>query len=184
MLGIHLQAHLNKCVKRNVVELAVGAAQVEGNRSFLGFLVADDDNIGSLKVLVVFDLLLHILVGVISLKADAVGSQLACHLLCILVVLCADGNDTHLIRGEPEGERTLKVLDQDADKALQGTEQSAVNDHGNSLGAVAGGVGQFKVSGQLEVELDSAALPLAAQGILDLQVDLGTVESAVASLIS
>ena len=179
VLHIHLSAHVEEGVERNVVELAVGAAQVEGYGALCSLLVAQDQDIRSLVVLVVLDLLLHILVGVVSLKADAVRGELACDLLRIFIVLHTDGNNAHLIRGEPEGECALEVLDQDADEALEGAEKGPVDDDGDTLGTVAGGVGQFEVAGQLEVELDGAALPLAAQGILDLQVDLGTMPSRI-----
>jgi len=127
VLAVHLQAHVDEGVERDVVELAVGAAQVDGDGPLFGLLVAQDDDIGGLEVLVVFDLLLHVLVGVVGLEADAVGGQSAGDLLGVVIVLQTDRDDSDLIGGEPEGEGALEVLDQDADKALEGSEEGAVD---------------------------------------------------------
>ncbi len=46
--------------------------------------------------------------------------------------------------------------------------------------AVLANVGHVKTLGQIEVELNRRRLPFAAQGVLDLQVNLGAIESAAA----
>jgi hypothetical protein len=50
------------------------------------------------------------------------------------------------------------------------------------LGAVLVGVLELEALRQLEVELDGAALPLAAEAVLQVEVDLGAVEGAVAGV--
>ena len=55
-----------------------------------------------------------------------------------------------------------------------------MNHDGGLLGVVAVGIDQLKPLGHREVKLNGAELPGAADGVLDVEVDLGTVERAVA----
>ena len=48
------------------------------------------------------------------------------------------------------------------------------------LGVLGSAVGQAEARGEVEVDLDRRALPRAADGVLELDVDLGAVEGAVA----
>ena len=85
------------------------------------------------------------------------------------------------LRGrEPERENTLEVLDDDADKALQRAVNCAVNDDRHRRGTVCRLIAEAEVMRKLEVQLNRSALPLSAERILNLQVDLRSVESAVA----
>ena len=54
--------------------------------------------------------------------------------------------------------------------------------HGHVLAAVAGGILQIKAAGQLIVQLNGAALPGTAQRVLNVEVQLGAVERAVAGV--
>ena len=180
MLHVQLHAHINELVQRDVVDLLVGAAHVDGNCSVLRFLVTQDQNVGILVVLELLDLLLHVVVGVIGLNTDAQCFESLHYLLRIVIVLSADRDYSDLIRGHPEGEYALEVLDDNTEETLDGSEDRAVNDDRYLLRTILSGVLEVKVSGKLEVELDRAALPLSSERVLDLQVDLGAVESAVA----
>ena len=72
------------------------------------------------------------------------------------------------------------MLGQDADEALDGAEDHAVDHDGTMLLAVSAGVGQVETLGQVHIQLDGTALPGTAQAVGEVEVDLGAVESAVA----
>ena len=72
------------------------------------------------------------------------------------------------------------MLNQNTDEALDGAEAHAMQHDGALLGAVGVHVLQVKVERHLEVELDGTALPGTAERILQVEVDLGAVEGAVA----
>ena len=99
-----------------------------------------------------------------------------------------NGHDEHLSRGEPEGPLASKVLRNNRDEPLQAAEDRAVNHDGargraarvGSGGLVRAAVLEVEALGELEVELDGRALEGAAECVLDLDVDLGAVERAVA----
>ena len=180
VLADELRADLGEAIQRQAVELLLLAADGDGNGALLNLLIADDDDEGILHGLVVFDLLVHVLVGVVRLAADAEVFELFDDFLRVVVVRGADRHDGDLIGREPEGERTLEVLDDDADEALEGAVDGAVDDDGHLDAALLGLIGQAEIVGQLEVQLDGAALPFAAQRVLDLEVDLRAIEGAVA----
>ena len=71
------------------------------------------------------------------------------------------------------------MLGNDADEALDGAEDHTVDHHGAVLLTVGPGVLQLEALRQLHIQLDGAALPGAAQGVLEMEVQLGAVEGAV-----
>jgi len=83
-------------------------------------------------------------------------------------------------RWEQATERARVVLDEDAEEALDGAEERAVDHVGLVLLAVRPHVGEVEALGQVEVELDGSELPGAPEGVLDLHVDLRAVERAAA----
>ena len=70
------------------------------------------------------------------------------------------------------------MLDEHAEKALERAQERPVHHVGAPRRAILGHVGHVKELGLVEIELDRRHLPLAAQGVLDLEVDLGAVEGA------
>ncbi len=74
------------------------------------------------------------------------------------------------------------MLDQDGDEALDAAEDRAVNDHRPVLGVVGADVLQIEALRVVVIELNRRALPLAANGVLDVAVDLRAVERAVAGI--
>jgi len=74
------------------------------------------------------------------------------------------------------------VLDEDAEEALDAAQQGAVN-HVRAVGpAVFADELHGELFGQVEVELDGTGLPVPAEGVLDVDVDLGPVEGAAAGI--
>ena len=83
----------------------------------------------------------------------------------------------------PERERAREVLDEHADEPLERAVDRAVDRDRPLLLAVLVDVVQVEALGQHQpVDLDRRRLPLAAERVLDLDVDLGRVERAVLRL--
>ena len=85
-----------------------------------------------------------------------------------------------LDRRQPERKRASVVLDQDGDEPLEAAENRPVDDHRPVLGVVGADVLQVEPLRHLVVELDRGALPLPADGVGHVEVDLRPVEGAVA----
>ena len=75
------------------------------------------------------------------------------------------------------GNAPRKVLGDDADEPLDGAQHHPVDHDGAVLLAVLAGVLQLEPLGQLAVQLDGAALPGPAQGVGQVEVQLGAVET-------
>src|SRR5205814_9011254 len=86
----------------------------------------------------------------------------------------------HLLGREPKRERAREMLDQKSADPLQGTVDGAVDHHGAVRLVVFPRVLEPKPLRPLEVELDRRPLPLAADRIVELHVDLRAVERAAA----
>ena len=93
-----------------------------------------------------------------------------------------DRDHPHLLRREPDRERAGEVLDQDRHEALERAAHGAVDDHRPVLGVVLADVDEVEPLRRGVVELDGAQLPLPADRVGDVEVDLGPVERAVARL--
>lgn len=87
-------------------------------------------------------------------------------------------------REEEKGENknvplSSSVLDENGHEALERTEDGAMDDDRVVAGVIVAVEVETEALRQLEVELDGGALMGALEGIEDLNVDLGTVESTV-----
>ena len=78
------------------------------------------------------------------------------------------------------GKRPGVVLDQDRDEPLEAAEDRPVDDDRPVLGVVGADVFQVEALRRLVIELDRRALPLPADRVGDVEVDLRAVERAVA----
>ncbi len=72
------------------------------------------------------------------------------------------------------------MLDEDAEEALDGAEEGAVDHDGLMQFAVFAFVGEIETGGEVEVELDGGELPEAAEDVDELDVDFGAVEGGFA----
>ena len=72
------------------------------------------------------------------------------------------------------------VLDQDADEALERAEDRAVQHHRPVPRTVLADIGGVEALGQHVVELQRAALPGAADGVLEVELELRAIEGALA----
>ena len=178
--GLDLLEHLrNKLVDAHLNSL-VGAI-ADGDVAGLDLLLAQDEHVGhTVDAAGLADLVADLLVAVVADHADAGLLQLGTHLVGVVAALLGHGQGLDLHGSQPGGELARKVLNQNADKALDGAEAHAMQHDGALLGAVGVHVLQVKVERHLEVELDGTALPGTAKRVLQVEVDLGAVESAVA----
>ena len=71
------------------------------------------------------------------------------------------------------------MLDQYADEPLYGTEDNSVDHDRSVLFSVRSDVGQVESLRHLHIQLYSAALPSPSDGILEVEVQLRSVESSV-----
>jgi hypothetical protein len=110
VLFVLLLAELDELVKRYVLDLLVGTADIHGNRVVSGFIVTKHEDVRVLEILEGLDLRLHVLVGVIRLDTNTGLQKKLLNFVCVLVMLLADWNQRYLIRIQPEREITLEVL--------------------------------------------------------------------------
>ena len=71
------------------------------------------------------------------------------------------------------------MLDQDADKSLDGTKGNPVDHDRTMFLSVCSCVLQVKPLRHLHIQLDRSALPGSSDGVFQMEVDLRAVESAV-----
>src|SRR5262245_49757354 len=159
--------------------LAPAAAQARGARQ--GLALAHHQRVRHLADLGIADAVAELLVAVVQLGADPRGAERREHLAAVLGVLLADRQDARLHRGEPRREHPGEMPGEDRAVALVGAEDRAVDDH-RPLGlAVRVDVLALHALGQhREIHLDGGELPLPAQRVLHVDVDLGPVERAAA----
>src|SRR6266545_3937437 len=121
-----------------------------------------------------------LLVAVVQLDAQARGTQAAGDLARRSGEPVGDEQHGRVDRSDPEGKVPGRMLDQDPQEALDGAENRAVEHDRTVLLAVLADIGQIEALAVLEVALDRPELPRASQGILHAEVDLGSIEGAVA----
>ena len=88
----------------------------------------------------------------------------------------------YLSRTEPEGPLALEVLEKNSEGSLHRTENSSVDNDWTLLGFLTLAcrlVSEVEANRQLEIELNSGCLMDSVQAILDLDIDLGTVEGTI-----
>src|SRR5438445_5322676 len=146
------------------------------------FLFADHEHVGNLLELSFTNLEADFFRTVIAGRPEAACFQFSLDTPAVVAELLTDGQDADLLGRQPEGEGAGKVLDQDADKALHGTEGSAVNHHRPVRAVIGADVFQVKELGQVVVKLHGAELPLTADAIAHDKVDLRSVERGLALL--
>ena len=178
--GLDLLENLrNKLVNAHLNGLVGTIA--DGNIAGLDLLLAQDEHIGhAVDAASLANLVADLLVAVVADHANAGLLQLCAHLVSVVAALLGNGKRLDLHGSQPGGELARKVLDQNTDEALDGAKAYAVQHDGALLGAVGVHVLQIKVERHLEVELHGTALPGTAERVLQVEVDLGAVEGAVA----
>ena len=126
------------------------------------------------------DFVAYLLAAGVNADSESHHIELLTDFLGIAVELVGYRQNLDLLGSEPQRERAGKVLGDNADEALDRTENNAVNHDRAMLLAVRTGVFKLEALGQLHIELDGAALPCSAERIGQMEVELRSVECAVA----
>jgi hypothetical protein len=121
-----------------------------------------------------------LLVAQVSFDPKPLISQRFRHVPGVVGLCVGDAGHHHLHRRQPHWQRAGVLLDQDADEALEAADDGAVQHDGAMPRAVFADVFGVQPLGHVRVHLDGAALPLAAQRVLQGVFDLGAVERALA----
>ena len=174
-----LAEHLEEGRFVHHADVALSAA-AHGDGAVLHLLVAHDELIGHLLHFGVEDLPAQLLLAEVRRGAEARRVHLIGKRLRVLGGAVGDGKHLDLLGREPHGELASEVLDEDGHEALDGAEHHAVDHDRAMLLPVLAHIFEVKALRELEVELDGAALPRSADAVLEVEVDLGTVEGAVA----
>src|SRR5215472_92849 len=115
------------------------------------------------------------------MHAHVVPLQRFRDMLRVVGYFFADRANLYLHGGEPQRKCSSVMLNQNAEEALYGTEQRAVDHERLMPGAVFGDVLQPEARRQVEVELHRRELPGAANRVNQLHVNLRAVKSGFAS---
>ena len=126
------------------------------------------------------DLIADFLTAGVNADSESRHIELLANFLGIAVELIGYRQNLDLLGSKPQRERAGIVLGEDADEALDRAEDNAVNHDRAMLLAVRTGVFKLEALGQLHIELDGAALPCSAERIGQMEVELRSVECAVA----
>src|SRR6267378_2162914 len=97
--------------------------------------------------------------------ADAEALESFGDMLRIVGNFFADRADFDLHGREPEREGSGVVLDENAEEALDGAEQSAVDHQRLMAGAIFGDVFEAEAGGKIEIELHGGELPGSTDGV-------------------
>ena len=99
----------------------------DGDVAGLDLLLAQDEHIGhAVDAAGLADLVTDLLVAVVADHANAGVLQLGAHLVGVVAALLRDGKRLDLHGSQPSGELTRKVLNQNADEALDGAKAHAM----------------------------------------------------------
>src|SRR5207302_7003428 len=82
----------------------------------------------------------------------------------------------------PQGERSRKVLDQNADESFHRAERRPMDHHRTVRTIVWANVLQLKPLRQVEIQLDGAKLPLSANTIAHDEIDFRTIKGSLTLL--
>ena len=160
--------------------LVAARARPHRHGAFRALAVADDQHVGHLLQLGLPDLISNLFLALVELDPQPGRRQLVPHRRGVGQVPVGNRQHDRLDRRQPERKRPGVVLDQDRDEPLEAAEDRPVDDDRPVLGVVGADVFQVEPLRQLVVELDRRALPLPADRVGDVEVDLRPVERAVA----
>ena len=129
-------------------------------------------------------LVIDLLVAEVGLGSETRQLERIQHLRRIGIGVGYDGGDHHLHRREPQRQMPGVVLDQDGGEALERAEHGAMDHHRHRLLAVRPDIEGAEPHRHVEIDLDRAALPVAADRVAQHIFELRSVKGAFAGLNS
>ena len=121
-----------------------------------------------------------LLVVAADLASDALRGHDVTKLLRVFAMdLAIDWEEVDLDWGKEGWEGTAEVLGDDADESLDGTEDDAVEHDRHDLLTVLVYVVAVESLWEVDVKLDGSTLPGSAHAVLEFEVELWTIESAI-----
>src|SRR5581483_2799197 len=158
------------------------AAHADGDRVRLRFAGTDHRQVRNLHEVSFPYAVLQGFGARIEMGANARGDETFVHGSCRWRDIVRQRQNAYLFRREPDRKRARVVLDQATDEALHRADEDAVQ-HDRTVRLIVGtGVLELESLREIEVELHGRALPVAADRIDELEVELWTVESAAAGV--
>src|SRR5712692_4249775 len=171
---------IDECVERHATLLLARPATAYRDRLRRRLLVANDEHVAGLALLRFLHAIAQVPRLLVEMHAEAPRAQARRRGARVVERRLAHRDDRELLPRQPEREVPGVVLDEAADESLEAAEEDAM-DHHSAL-ALAALVHERHVEAlrQVQVDLDRGALPLAADRVLHLDVDLRRVENATA----
>ena len=151
-----------------------------GNCAVVLFSFAYYEHIRSLLELSFTYLVADFLVSVVEMYSDSCLVELLCNLCAVIVERVRYGKNLNLYGREPKRERACEMLCDNADESFDRAENNAVDHDGTMLFVVRAGVFKLESFGKLHIELNCTALPCSAETVGNVEVELRSVERAVA----
>ena len=149
----------------------------------IDLLLADDQQVGDALEFVFADLAADFLVAVVHLGPHVAAVEVLRDLQGVVVELLRNGEHHDLLGREPQRELAARMLQQYGHETLHRAERRAVNHDRAVQFVVRALVRQVEPLRQVVVHLNGSQLPLAADGVLDHEVELGTVERGFATSV-
>src|SRR5712692_5209867 len=171
---------IDECVERHATLLLARPATAYRDRLRRRLLVANDEHVAGLALLRFLHAIAQVPRLLVEMHAEAPRAQARRRGARVVERRLAHRDDRELLPRQPEREVPGVMLDEAADESLEAAEEDAM-DHHRAL-ALAALVHERDVEAlrQVQVDLDRGALPLAADRVLHLDVDLRRVEDAAA----
>ena len=141
--------------------------------------VAHHQHIGHLLHLRLADLLADLLVALVHFHPAAQGEELLLEVKGIVVGAVGDGEDAHLLRRHPRGQRAGVLFNEVGQGALVAAHGSAVDDIGRLLLAVGIHILHAELLGKQHVDLNGDQGVLLAEDVLILNIQLGAIEGGL-----
>ena len=128
------------------------------------------------------DLVADFFAPLVHFHPDVQFLKICRQFLGILDIPVGDRQNLDLHRRDPSREGSGVMLDQDADEPFHAAECNPVDHHRTMPLAVFADIGQIKPFRHQHIQLNGAALPGPADGILQVEVNFGTIESAISRI--
>ena len=151
-----------------------------GDGAVLDILVADDQHIRDLLQLSLTDLVADLLAAVVHLYAHTHIVENLLYLVDAVEVTVGYRQQLDLYRSQPQRERACVLLDKQSKGALIAADGGAVDDVGVLLDAVSVDILHTEFLGDHRVDLDGDEGVFLTEDVLDLDIELGTVERGFA----